>query len=173
MRQNSTNWTQIILVLVLVIAIALTSAGIGGAIGFYAGRTTAPGNPTAKIPTGPGGANGGNAPQGTPPAPAGAPENFDVFWQVYNILKEHFYGDVPSGNEVTYAAIRGLIRALGDPFTSFLDPKTAQIMSSDMSGSFEGIGAQVEQAENGGVRLVHVFPGSPAEKAGLKDGHHY
>ncbi len=171
MKEHTTNWTQVVLIFILVVAISLTSAGIGGAIGFYAGRTSAPGNKTAHIPVESGGASGGQAPEQTPPpAPSGAPENFDVFWQAYNILKEHFYGTVPSGNEVTYAAIRGLIRALGDPFTSFLDPKTAQIMSSDMSGTFEGIGARVEQAENGGVRLVHVFPGSPAEKAGLKDG---
>ncbi len=171
MKEHTTNWTQVVLIFILVVAISLTSAGIGGAIGFYAGRTSAPGNKTAHIPVESGGASGGQAPEQTPPpAPSGAPENFDVFWQAYNILKEHFYGTVPSGNEVTYAAIRGLIRALGDPFTSFLDPKTAQIMSSDMSGTFEGIGARVEQAQNGGVRLVHVFPGSPAEKAGLKDG---
>ncbi len=167
--KQGTSWTHVILVIALVIAIALTSAGIGGAIGFYAGRVTAPTNATARVPEAP----AGSAPspiQKTPPAPAGAPKNFDVFWQAYDLLKAHFYGSVPSGNEVTYAAIRGLVRALGDPFTSFLDPETSKIMSSDMSGTFEGIGAQVEQAENGGVRLVHIFPGSPAEKAKLKDG---
>ena len=39
-----------------------------------------------------------------------------------------------------------------------------------MTGAFEGIGALVEPAEDGGVKLQHLFAGSPAEKAGLQDG---
>ena len=39
-----------------------------------------------------------------------------------------------------------------------------------MQGSFEGIGAQVELAEGGGVRLRYLFPNQPAEKAGLQAG---
>ncbi len=164
--QNEIHWDKVLLTVVLVIAIALTSAGIGAALGYYTGRLTAPSH---VIPEN-SGQTGGKTTQATPEAPAGAPDNFDVFWEAYHILEEHFYGDVPQGPDVTYAAIRGLLQALHDPFTSFLDPKLAKLMSEDMSGTFEGIGAQVKQAENGGVLIVHVFPGSPAEKAGIKDG---
>ncbi len=167
---------RIALVIVLTLAIATSSMGVGLAVGFGLGRWTAPRAPQAVIPVQTGG-GAAQPPAPTPeanvtppPAPASAPDNFDVFWEALDILNEHFYGDVPQGREITYAAIRGVIKALNDPFTSFMDPKTAEIFSSDMSGSFEGIGAQVEQAENGGVRLIRVFPGSPAEKAGLKDG---
>ncbi len=167
------DWFRIALVLILTITISLSSMGVGMAVGFGIGRMTAPQAPEAQIPVEPGGAAGGNVPAPgftPPPSPAEAPSNFNVFWEAYRILEEHFYGDVPQGSDLTYAALRGLIKALDDPFTSFLDPKTAQIFSSDMSGSFEGIGARVEQAENGGVRLIQVFEGSPAQKAGLQDG---
>jgi len=176
--QRQPEWARIALVFVLVVAITFLSFGIGLAVGFGAGRATAPQSVAPVIPVGPG-SGGGETSTSTPapttkptppPAPAHAPENFDVFWEVWDILNEHFYGEVPQGSDVTYAAIRGLIRALDDPFTSFMDPKTAKIFGSDLSGSFEGIGARVEQAENGGVRLIEVFKGSPAEKAGLKDG---
>lgn len=174
--QQRVDWFRVALVLVLTFSIAMSSMGVGLAVGFGLGRLTAPKVPQAMIPLG-SGAGGQAEPTPTPggefvppAAPASAPDNFDIFWDVLKVLNEYFYGDVPQGNDITYAAIRGLIKALGDPYTSFMDPKTAKIFSSDMSGSFEGIGARVEQAENGGVRLVHVFPGSPAEKAGLKDG---
>lgn len=173
--QRSVQWGRVILVVFLTSMIAMSSMGVGLAVGFGVGRITAPKSPQVAIPVGSGGESTGKPTpvientSATPSSPQ-APSNFDVFWEVLNILNEHFYGDVPQGDEITYAAIRGLLKALNDPYTSFMDPKTAKIFSSDMSGTFEGIGARVEQAENGGVRLVHVFPGSPAEKAGLKDG---
>ena len=40
----------------------------------------------------------------------------------------------------------------------------------DLQGSFEGIGAEVELAEGGGVRLRYLFPNQPAEKSGLQAG---
>ena len=173
--QRSVQWGRVILVVFLTSMIAMSSMGVGLAVGFGVGRITAPKSPQVAIPVGSGGESTGKPTpviENTPATPSSpqAPSNFDVFWEVLNILNEHFYGDVPQGDEITYAAIRGLLKALNDPYTSFMDPKTAKIFSSDMSGTFEGIGARVEQAENGGVRLVHVFPGSPAEKAGLKDG---
>ncbi len=173
--QRSIQWGRVILVVFLTSMIAMSSMGVGLAVGFGVGRITAPKSSQVAIPVGSGGESTGKPTpviENTPATPSSpqAPSNFDVFWEVLNILNEHFYGDVPQGDEITYAAIRGLLKALNDPYTSFMDPKTAKIFSSDMSGTFEGIGARVEQAENGGVRLVHVFPGSPAEKAGLKDG---
>ncbi len=173
--QRSVQWGRVVLVLFLTLGIVMSSMGVGLAVGFGVGRMTASKAPQAVIPVN-SGAESSEAPTPeadntpTPPSSPLAPSNFDVFWEVLDILNNHFYGDVPQGEEITYAAIRGLLKALGDPYTSFLDPKTAKILSSDMSGTFEGIGARVEQAENGGVRLIHVFPGSPAEKAGLQDG---
>ncbi|MCX7669874.1 MAG: PDZ domain-containing protein, partial [Anaerolineae bacterium] len=90
--------------------------------------------------------------------------------EVWGILKKQFYGDLPQGKEVTYNAIRGIVERLGDQHTAFVDPKSAAIFNADIEGSFEGIGAQVELAEGGGVRLRYLFPNQPAEKAGLKVG---
>jgi carboxyl-terminal processing protease len=103
---------------------------------------------------------------------AGDDELFDeaLFREVWGLLKKQFYGDLPQGKEITYDAIRGLVERLGDQHTAFVDPKTAELFNTDMQGSFEGIGAQVELAEGGGVRLRYLFPNQPAEKAGLLAG---
>jgi carboxyl-terminal processing protease len=71
---------------------------------------------------------------------------------------------------VTYDAIRGIVDRLGDQYTAFVDPKAAAMFNSDLQGQFEGIGAQVELVEGGGVRLKYLFPNQPAEKAGLQAG---
>ncbi len=111
-------------------------------------------------------------PTATPVPPtnsASNPLDAALFKEVWDLLQQQFYGDLPQGQEVTYAAIRGLIESLGDQYTAFEDPKAAALMS-DMEGYFEGIGAQVELAEGGGVLLKYLYPGQPAELAGLLVG---
>jgi carboxyl-terminal processing protease len=110
-----------------------------------------------------------------PTAPTSNASNEDLldealFREVWGLLKKQFYGDLPAGKEITYDAIRGLVERLGDEHTAFVDPKTAELFNSDMQGSFEGIGAQVELAEGGGVRLRYLFPDQPAVKSGLQAG---
>ncbi|MCA1293941.1 S41 family peptidase [Paenibacillus sp. alder61] len=64
-------------------------------------------------------------------------------------------------------AIDGMMNALGDPFSSYMGPETAQQFSEQIEGSFTGIGAEVSM-ENGNVVVVSPIKGSPAEKAGIK-----
>jgi carboxyl-terminal processing protease len=93
-----------------------------------------------------------------------------LFEEVWKLLQEQFYGDLPESKEVTYNAIRGLVERLGDQNTAFVDPKQAALFNSDMQGQFEGIGAGVELAEGGGVRIRYLFAGQPAEKSGVQVG---
>lgn len=64
-------------------------------------------------------------------------------------------------------AIDGIMNALGDPFSSYMAPDTAQQFSEQIEGSFSGIGAEVSM-ENGNVVVVSPIKGSPADKAGIK-----
>lgn len=64
-------------------------------------------------------------------------------------------------------AIDGMMNALGDPFSSYMGPETAQQFSEQIEGSFTGIGAEVSM-ENGNVVVVSPIKGSPAERAGIK-----
>ena len=66
-------------------------------------------------------------------------------------------------------AIRGLIDALKDPYTAYLDPEHYQMELSSLQGKFEGIGAQVTKRDKDLI-VILPFPGSPAEKAGLRSG---
>lgn len=64
-------------------------------------------------------------------------------------------------------AIDGMMDAVGDPFSSYMGPETAQQFSEQIEGSFSGIGAEVSM-ENGNVVVVSPIKGSPAERAGIK-----
>ncbi|MES4787316.1 MAG: hypothetical protein C4294_17620, partial [Nitrospiraceae bacterium] len=102
-------------------------------------------------------------------APAQAPAEFGVFWEAWNIIQKDFYGKLPSSKELTYGAIRGVIKLLNDPHTVFLEPRTTQQETEQLRGDFEGIGATVN-AVNDQIVIVAPLPGSPAEKAGIQAG---
>lgn len=102
------------------------------------------------------------------PAPA---EQFDVFWQAWNLVHEHFVDrSAVDDKNLTYGAIEGMIGALGDTgHTRFLAPEDAAFEMSEVAGQFEGIGAQVGEKEGYPV-VVAPLDGSPAEKAGVQAG---
>ncbi len=93
-----------------------------------------------------------------------------LFDEAWRLLQAQYYGELPKGKEITYDAIRGVVDSLGDQHTMFVDPQHAALFTADMEGRFEGIGARVDLAEGGGVELKYLFPGQPAEKAGLRAG---
>jgi len=108
------------------------------------------------------------------PAPVVAageePPEFAVFWEAWHLIESEFYGDLPTMQEVTYGAIRGVLVALGDDGTSFIDPERAAIMREDITGGFEGIGAVVNMLPNGRLVIVEPLPGRPAAQAGIQRG---
>jgi carboxyl-terminal processing protease len=68
-----------------------------------------------------------------------------------------------------YGSLAGLTAAIGDPYTVFFDPKDSQTFNNDLSGTFDGIGAEVGMRDNT-ITVIAPLAGMPAEKAGLKAG---
>lgn len=166
-------------VVVLTLATGVFAAGFGSAW-LLAGRTegllTAP-EPTAPAesplpPTEPQGDDPTREPTRTPlPVPTPETEieeSFQVFWEAFELLQRHYYGELPSIQDITYAAIRGMLGVLEDRYTAFIEPAITAILREDATGEFEGIGAFVDADENGGVIIVDTFDGGPADEAGLQ-----
>ena len=54
-------------------------------------------------------------------------EPFDVFWEVWDRIVEHFYGELPSPQERTYGAVREALLLLNDPYTIFVEPQPREL----------------------------------------------
>jgi carboxyl-terminal processing protease len=67
------------------------------------------------------------------------------------------------------AAIEGMLQALDDPYTSYLDPQDYALSQSLLGGSYEGIGAYVT-VKDGQITIIAPIAGSPADEAGIKAG---
>lgn len=102
--------------------------------------------------------------------PANAPPEFATFWEAWSLINDQFYGEIPASTEQVYGATRGMVAAFGDEHTAFIDPTRAAIMSENINGSFEGIGASVRLDEAGRLLVADAFPDQPAFKAGLRPG---
>jgi carboxyl-terminal processing protease len=102
--------------------------------------------------------------------PADAREEFAVFWQVWDLVEAEFYREEPLvQQELVYGAIRGMLGALDDEYTTFQEPDLAAQSRESMQGKFEGIGAYLRFQE-GEVAIDKPFRKSPAEQAGLLAG---
>lgn len=99
-------------------------------------------------------------------ASTGSKEGIKKIETAMKLVKEN-YVEGADEQKLVDGAIDGMMNALGDPFSSYMGPETAQQFSEQIEGSFTGIGAEVSM-ENGNVTVVSPIKGSPAEKAGIK-----
>ena len=96
--------------------------------------------------------------------------NSDLFWEAWNLVTEKYVD--PSKvdkNKMLYGAISGMVKSLGDPFSSFMNPEESQQFSEDMQGTFEGIGTEIG-LKNDILTVIAPIEGTPADQAGLKAG---
>ena len=102
---------------------------------------------------------------------ADEPSQFSVFWEAWDLVQDHFVDRAMiDPTKMTYGAIQGMLATLGDDnHTVFFSPDEAQQQARAMEGSFEGIGAYVDQRD-GAFLIVTPMHGSPAEQAGLLAG---
>lgn len=79
--------------------------------------------------------------------------------------------DMPPSDALTDALLAAFISQTGDKHAAYFDREDFALWQSDLSGDFSGIGVVVAESLDGvGLELLDVFPGSPAEQAGLRVG---
>jgi carboxyl-terminal processing protease len=112
-------------------------------------------------------------------APAAAPEasfqpgdEFALIEEAWNTIHEKYVAaDELNDQELAWGAIGGLADAVGDTgHTDFMTPEEREARNGALSGSYVGIGAEVDTTEDELPLIVGVFRNSPAEKAGLHAG---
>lgn len=113
-----------------------------------------------------------------PPLPAAASPGesdqtladlFAPFWETWGIAHEEFVDQPLDDDALMRGAIRGMLEALGDEHTTYMDPNEYEQATIELVGEYEGIGAWVDP-DGEYLVIVSPMPGSPAEKAGLLPG---
>jgi carboxyl-terminal processing protease len=95
-------------------------------------------------------------------------EDRRVTLDALDTIHDRYYRPVPFGT-LSDAAIGGAVKDLGDRFSAYLSPKEYSVFQEALENAFEGIGTGVHSVRDG-LRIVKVYPRSPAERAGLRVG---
>lgn len=107
--------------------------------------------------------------------------DFSPVWKAWNTLNENFVPDAVATSsplatttagidqQEVWGMISGMADSLNDPYTFFLPPQQNTDFSTDLSGSFSGIGMEVD-IKNDLLTVVSPLTDTPASKAGIKAG---
>jgi carboxyl-terminal processing protease len=116
---------------------------------------------------------GGGATASGAPAASGAPgDEFALVREAWDTIHRNYVdADSLDDRELAYGAIDGMTDAVGDTgHTAFMTPEERAARNSALSGSYVGIGVEVDTTPDGLPLILGVFRGSPADEAGLKAG---
>ncbi len=86
---------------------------------------------------------------------------------IYQLIKQNYVDNVDD-DKLVKGAINGMLESL-DPHSSFLDGPSLQRLETMIDGNYSGLGLSVVM-DDGAVKVVSPFRGSPAEQAGIKAG---
>jgi len=97
-------------------------------------------------------------------------QGLDIVEEAWNLIFQD-YVDKERLDTTTLGrgAIKGMVEALDDPYTAYLDPETYQLSLSSLKGKYEGIGAYVGMKDEQ-IIIIAPIADSPAAKAGIRAG---
>ncbi len=87
-------------------------------------------------------------------------------------IQDRYYrpvGDQELGNASLQGMVRELRKRHGDRFSEYFSPEALASFNEQIEGHFSGVGLSVVEVPKG-LRVAQVFPGSPAEQAGIEVG---
>jgi carboxyl-terminal processing protease len=116
-----------------------------------------------------------------PGTPTTSDEAFRPFWDTYQTITGRYAGGAVDRDALVQGAIRGMIQALGDPYSAYMTSQEYRQNLETIGGTFEGIGAELATESTDGSRgcltlgpacrlIVTPLDGSPAKAAGLQAG---
>ncbi len=95
--------------------------------------------------------------------------DFNQFWRIWDMVKTNYVAQPVDETKLFYGALSGIVQGLEDPHSVYFPPKEAEAFAQDLSGSLEGIGAEIGLKDDV-ITVIAPLAGSPAERSGLRPG---
>jgi carboxyl-terminal processing protease len=86
---------------------------------------------------------------------------------IREFLQAHYYQETDP-KALEEGAIRGMLEALEDPYTVYLDKDEYDSFMTQTTGIYEGVGLVVTGGEDGYIRVVAPVEDTPSDRAGIK-----
>lgn len=96
-------------------------------------------------------------------------ETLDKIIETYEYIKENYYGEIDS-EKMIRDIVEAMVGNLEDPYSTFFDENSAKNFNITLEGQYRGIGVEITNDQDGNIKVLRVFDGSPAKNAGLQVG---
>jgi carboxyl-terminal processing protease len=94
-----------------------------------------------------------------------------LFDQVLSLVR-NAYVDTLTPADVYAKAAHGLVRELNDPYSELIVPQQSEDFNRATNGRYGGTGMLIGQPAANVTTVDRVFPNTPAEEAGVREGDH-
>jgi carboxyl-terminal processing protease len=91
-----------------------------------------------------------------------------TYEEAIDAIADNYYREVDR-DKLLDEGLSGAVDSLDDRFSAYFDPKAYSEFEEATNGAFEGVGLSVDAVRRG-LRVVTVFDGSPAKRAGIRPG---
>jgi carboxyl-terminal processing protease len=112
------------------------------------------------------------APRPTAPAQLSEADQraFDVVWETLAQLEHDYYRpDTLDSSRLAAGAARGMVEAVGDPYTTIVDRQRSDETTAELRGTFDGVGVELDRRD-GQLVVIAPLADSPAARADIRPG---
>ncbi len=102
--------------------------------------------------------------------PETSPTSFELLNEADAILENDYLYELPDETTRIHAAVAGMVESVGNRYTYFVEPTSAEVDEDGLAGRFGGIGAEITRDEQGRYVIAAVYRDNPAYIAGVKEG---
>jgi carboxyl-terminal processing protease len=93
--------------------------------------------------------------------------SLDTLTEIMDLVQKES-PEPPAPRQLTHATIQGMLHTL-DPHSNYMDESEFRMLREEQKGSFYGIGAIIQQHEQG-IAIISPMKGGPAERLGVRSG---
>ena len=93
--------------------------------------------------------------------------SLDTLTEVMDLVQKDT-PEPPTPRQLTHATIQGMLHTL-DPHSNYMDETEFRMLREEQKGSFYGIGAIIQQHEQG-IAIISPMKGGPADRLGVRSG---
>lgn len=99
-------------------------------------------------------------------------QNYNEFSKLSSIKKyiENSYLREVNNDDLVDGQIKGMVAALNDPYSAYMNNDEFKSFTEDTSGLYGGVGVIVTPGEDNLITIVSPLEDTPGERAGLKTG---
>jgi carboxyl-terminal processing protease len=91
--------------------------------------------------------------------------------QVMSLVQRQYVDSMPT-SAIFEKAARGMVHELNDPYSELLSPRQSEDFNRNTGGRYGGTGMSLGERSPGVIVVQRVFPNTPAEEGGVREGDH-